>query len=73
MVEEELNWLEKGVLVMLDHSEWATPIVSVPKKDGRIHICGDYNVTKPSVRCGSVPHTMANSFVCHSGRRKIFL
>ena len=45
-VEEELHCLEKdGVLVKLDHSEWAAPIVTVPKKDGKIRICGDYKVT----------------------------
>lgn len=27
------------------HSEWAAPIVTVPKKDGSYHICGDYKVT----------------------------
>ena len=45
-VEEELHRLEKdGVLVKLDHSEWAAPIVTVPKKDGKVHFCGDYKVT----------------------------
>ena len=45
-VEEELHRLEKnGVLVKLDHSEWAAPIVTVPKKDGKIRFCGDYKVT----------------------------
>ncbi len=34
-----------GVLEKTDHSEWATPIVIVPKKDGRVRICGDYSVT----------------------------
>lgn len=27
------------------HSEWVAPIVPVPKKNGRFHICGDYKVT----------------------------
>ena len=45
-VQEDLHRLEKdGVLVKLDHSEWAAPIVTVPKKDGKIRICGDYKVT----------------------------
>ena len=29
----------------VDHSEWAAPIVAVPKKDGTFCICGDYKVT----------------------------
>ena len=27
------------------HSDWAAPIVGVPKGDGQIRICGDYKVT----------------------------
>ena len=27
------------------HSDWAAPIVPVPKKDGHIRICGDYKVS----------------------------
>ena len=29
----------------MDHNEWATPIVPVPKRDGTIRICGDYKVS----------------------------
>ena len=29
----------------ITHSDWAAPIVTVPKKDGTIRICGDYKVT----------------------------
>ena len=29
----------------MNQSEWAAPIVAVPKLDGRIRICGDHKVT----------------------------
>ena len=45
-VEEELDRLEhRGVLERVDHANWATPILAVPKKDGKTRICGDYKVT----------------------------
>ena len=42
----ELDRLEQqGVLVKTSSSDWAAPIVAVPKKDGKFRICGDYKVT----------------------------
>ena len=36
---------KQGIIEKVDHSDWAGPIVAVPKKDGRFRICGDYKVT----------------------------
>ena len=44
-VGKELDRLETlGILKKVTHSTWAAPIVVVPKKDGRLRICGDFNV-----------------------------
>ena len=46
LMEQELDRLEEaGVLEQVDHSEWAAPIVTVPKQDGEVRICSDYKVT----------------------------
>ena len=34
----------EGVIEKVNHSEWASPIVAVSKKDGKFRICGDYKV-----------------------------
>ncbi len=39
----ELNHLEtEGIIEKVNHSDWATPIVPVPKEGGRFWVCGDY-------------------------------
>ena len=45
-MEVELKHLvEEGIIYPVESSEWATPVVVVPKKDGRIRICGYFRVT----------------------------
>ena len=43
--EQELERLQGlGVIVLLESSEWAAPVVPVVKSDGSVHICGNFRL-----------------------------
>ena len=56
-MEEELKRLEsEGILSKVEWSDWATPIVPVPKQDGSIRICGDCKGTiNPALQAEQYP------------------
>ena len=53
----ELDRLEQdGILTKVSHSDWATPVVPIPKKDGSVRICGDFKVTvNPQLKVDRYP------------------
>ena len=45
-IERELDRLEaKHIVERVSYSDWAAPVVAVPKSDGTGRFCGDYKVT----------------------------
>ncbi|KAJ8376341.1 hypothetical protein SKAU_G00069210 [Synaphobranchus kaupii] len=51
-VEAELTRLtELGVISPVEHSDWATPVVPVSKKDATVRLCGDFKVTINPALC----------------------
>ena len=45
-VDKELDkQLGAGILKKVERSEWASPVVIVPKPDGSVRICSDYKVS----------------------------
>ena len=72
-IEDELDRLEReGVLEKVTHSEWATPIVAVPKADGSFRICGDFKVTvNPALNVDQYPLPRADDlFATLAGGKK---
>ena len=70
---KELDRLEEeGILCRVDHSEWAAPIVPVPKRDWSICICGDFKVTiNPALRIDQYPLPKPSDLMaCLSGGKR---
>ncbi len=71
-VNEEIDRMEKnGVLIKVDHSDWATPIVPVVKSDSSVRICGDFKSTvNPVLNINKYPlHKIEDLFATLAGRR----
>ena len=56
-IGRELDRLEKeGIMQKVTTSNWATPVVPVPKGDGKLRLCGDYKTTvNPALEVDQYP------------------
>ena len=72
-VENELDRLEKeNVIQKVEHSDWATPIVVVPKTNG-VRLCGDFKVTiNPNVIPEHYPLPNAEDMFASLNGGKVF-
>ena len=70
----ELDRLEQdGILTKVSHSNWATPVVPIPKKDGSVHICGDFKVTvNPQLKVDQYPLPRIDDIFASLGGGKHF-
>ena len=74
LVEKELNKLvADGVLESVRFSNWASPIVAVPKKDGGLRICVDFKKTvNPRIEKNNYPLPLIDEIIAKIGHGKIF-
>jgi len=56
-IEDELDrWEHDEIVEKVTHSEWATPLVAVPKSGGRVRFCADFKVTlNPALKIDQYP------------------
>ena len=48
-LNQELEYLQwEGIFELVESSNWATPLVMVPKTNGRLRVCGDYKLPSTS-------------------------
>ena len=73
-VEKELDRLQKdGVISRVDWSDWATPIVVVPKPNGTIRLCGDFKMTiNPVLKVDQYPLPKMDDIFAALGKGALF-
>lgn len=63
--------VQNGILKQVEHSEWATPLIVVPKPGGKVQICGDCKVTvNPQLDINQYPFPKSDTMfhMLHGGQ-----
>ena len=73
-LETELERMQaERILEPVDQSEWATPLVIVPKSNGKIRVCGDFKVTiNQCVETKSYPLPTTEDIFAHLAGGRVF-
>ena len=58
-----------GVIESVKYSDWTIPIVSMPKPDGSVRICGDFKVTVLQIDKHPIPKPEDLSIVLAGGQK----
>ena len=71
LLETELNQMQRdGILESVENSDWVTPLVIVPRKNGRLRVCGDFKVTiNQCVETKQYPLPTTLQYFCLLSRR----
>jgi len=64
LVKEEIEkLLEMGLIYLVPYSEWVSPIVIVPKKNGKIRICQDLRKLNEAIKKDYFPLPFTDSIL----------
>lgn len=73
-VDKELDRLiSEGILEPVEHSDWATSLMFVPKSDGSVRPCGDFKSTvNPMLKDVAPPQINMDDILCDLAGNKFF-
>ncbi len=73
IVKEELQkMLDVGFIYPISNSEWVSPLVLVPKKNGKWRICVDYKEFKKATKKDNFPLPFIHQVLDGLARKKLF-
>ena len=73
-LDAELDRMQRdGIIEPIDNSKWATPLVIVPKSNGKIRVCEDFKVTiNQCVETKLYPLPMVEDILAQLAGGKVF-
>ena len=72
MKEENQKLLEASLIYPISDSEWVSPLVIIPKKNGKWRICVDYKELNKATRKDHFPLPFVNQVLDTFSRKGLF-